>query len=134
MPRWLAYISLILLLFMLPSLPLAKQLEPETGCIQGLISDQLGPLPQASVEARNLMTGAISYAESDPAGLYMLDKLNAGRYSLWVTARYHDSLWVQQIAVEHGQTVQRDIFLASTARQTFDLDRLTSRLFPPAWR
>jgi hypothetical protein len=134
MPRWYTYVLLILLLFVLASFPLAKQFEPETGSIQGLISDQLGPLPQASVEARNLATGATLYAESDPAGLYILDNLHPGRYSLWVTARYHDSLWIQQIAVEHGQTVHHDIFLASTARQTFDLDRPTSRLVPSAWR
>jgi len=121
MPRWLTFGLLILLLLLLATFPLAKQLEPETGSIQGLIRDQVGPLPQASVEARNLATSAIFYAESDATGLYRLDNLHPGRYSLWVQARYHDCLWIKQVPVERGQTVHHDIFLSAIVTQTENL-------------
>jgi len=121
MPRWLTFGLLIPLLLLLATFPLAQQPEPETGSIRGVIRDQLGPLPQASVEARNLATSAILCAESDPTGFYLLDNLHAGRYSLWVTARYHDSLWIRQIAVARGQSVQHDIFLGAVVTQSQNL-------------
>jgi len=121
MPKWLTFGLLILLLLLLASFPLAKQLEPETGSIQGVIRDQVGPLPQALVEARNLATSAISYAESNGTGVYRLDDLHPGRYSLWVQARFHDSLWIKQVPVDRGQTVHQDIFLNAIATQTRNL-------------
>jgi hypothetical protein len=117
----MTFVLLILLLFLLASFPLAKQFEPETGSIQGVITDQLGPVAQASVEARDLATGTILEAESDPAGLYRLENLHPGKYSLFVHALYHDSLWIQQIPVDHGQTVQHDIFLLRTPKETLNL-------------
>lgn len=130
MPRWMTFVVLILLLFLLASLPLAKQFE--TGSIQGTITDQLGPVAQASVEARNVVTGDMLYASSDRAGFYRLESLRPGRYSLWVQARSHDSLWIQQIAVDHGETVRHDIFLLATPRETFGLP--TSSASPLASR
>ena len=121
MPRWFTYVMFMLLLLLFAAFPLARQFEPETGSIQGVITDQLGPVAQASVEARDLATGAVSDAETDRAGLYRLENLRPGKYSLWVEALFHDSLWVQQVVVDHGQTVQHDIFLLRTPQQTFDL-------------
>jgi hypothetical protein len=104
---------------LLASIPLAKQFD--TGSIQGVITDQLGPVAQASVEARNVVTGDILNATSDRVGFYRLENLHPGKYSLWVQAKSHDSLWIQQIAVDHGETVQHDIFLLATPRETFGL-------------
>ena len=120
MPRWFMYVLLMALFLLMASLPLAKQFD--TGSIWGVVSDQVGPVPQALVEARDLATGTILDAESDLDGAYLLDNLHSGKYSLWVQAPYHDSLWIQQIAVERGQTVHHDIYLARTSRQTFNVE------------
>jgi len=118
MPRWFTYAVLMALLLLLASVPLAKQFD--TGSIQGVVSDQVGPLPQALVEARDLATQTIQDTESDLDGAYLLENLHPGKYSLWVQARYHDSLWIQQIAVQSGQTVHRDIHLIRIPTQSFN--------------
>ena len=112
MPRWTKFVLLALILLLIASIPLAMQLE--TGSIQGKITNDRGPVANASVEARNVMTGTVARAVSDTAGTYNLEHLRAGRYSLFVLAAGHDSLWIRDVIVERGQTAQQDLHLTRT--------------------
>jgi len=103
---------LMFILLLLASIPLAMQLE--TGSIEGVITNDRGPVARASIEARNMMTDAIFHAESDPVGHYKLEELRPGRYSLWVGAPGHDSAWIRQVIVERGQTTRGDIYVGRT--------------------
>lgn len=78
------YALLIILLLVLVSIPLAVQRG--AGAIEGLITNEIGPVAKASVEARNVMSGAFFVVKSDAAGHYLLDHLPQGRYTLWVCA------------------------------------------------
>ena len=109
MPRLLKYALLTLVLLLLASIPLAMQFE--TGSIDGLIVNERGPIADASVEARNLMSGAMFRTESGSDGRYELTHLRPGRYSLWVEALGHDSMWIPQVIVERGQVTHKDILL-----------------------
>ena len=109
MPTVLKYILLIAVLLLLVSIPLAMQRQ--VGGIDGLITNERGPIVKASVEARNVMSGAVFRAQSDAAGHYTIATLPQGRYSLWVTAPLHDSQWIREIVVEEGRTTHRDIRL-----------------------
>jgi hypothetical protein len=80
--------------------------------IQGIIMNDRGPVAGASLEARNVMSGAISRAESNAAGAYKVENLRAGRYSMWVQAAGHDSAWIREVIVERGRTTRHDIRLA----------------------
>src|ERR1700752_3086531 len=106
----------ILLLLLIPSLPVAR--EAEFGSIEGLISDDLGPVSNASVEARNIMRGVFTDARSDESGRYKLINLRPGRYSLWVQAAGHNSVSIPTIAVERGQVSFRDLRLVRTPATT----------------
>jgi len=108
----LKYALVIAVLFLLASIPMAMQRE--RGSIQGLITNNRGPLAKASVEARNVMSGAVTRTRSDAAGHYRLENLPEGRYSLWVTAAGHDSTWVREIVVDHNRITHYDIRLAET--------------------
>lgn len=110
MPRWLKFVLFALLLLLLTSIPLAKQFE--TGSIEGLITDDRGPISDASVEARNMMSGAVFRVRSGADGAYEFEDLKAGRYSIWVNARGCDSAWIPGVVVERGQTTRRDIQLS----------------------
>jgi|GEM_PF-2562339 len=109
MPTVLKYVLLIAVLLLLVSIPLAMQRQ--VGGIDGLITNEHGPIVKASVQARNVMSGAIFRAQSGAAGHYKIANLSQGRYSLWVTAPLHDSQWIREIVVEEGRTTHRDIRL-----------------------
>ncbi len=109
MSSTLKYALLIALVLLLATIPLAMQRD--TGRIDGVIADAHGPIAKASVEARNVMSGAIFRAQSDATGHYKLESLPAGRYSLWVKALEHDGEWIREVVVEPGQTSRRDIRL-----------------------
>lgn len=112
MSRTLKYALLIAAVLLLVSIPLAMQRE--AGGIDGLVTDETGPVAKASVEARNVMSGAVFRAQSDAAGYYKLVSLPQGRYSLWAKAPGHDSEWIRELIVEQGRTTHRDIRLGKS--------------------
>lgn len=121
MPRWLKYVLLFLTLMLIASVPLAMQLE--SGSIEGVITDNHAPLAHASVEARNVMTGAVHRVESDDWGNYKVEGLRSGRYSLWVQAPGHESVWIREVIVERGQATRKDVDLASAHPATTGVTR-----------
>ena len=98
-----------LLILLLAAIPLAMRFE--SGSIEGVITDEVGPVAGASVEATNVMTLAVFKTESDSAGHYKFEDLRAGRYSLWVVADGHDSVEIPRVIVDHGQAVREDLRL-----------------------
>jgi len=106
------YVLVALLLLLIASIPLAMQLE--TGSIQGKITNDRGPVANASIGARNVMTGTVAQVVSDAAGACKLENLRAGRYSLFVQAGGHASLWIREVVVERGRTTQQDLHLTMT--------------------
>ena len=115
MPGWIKYVLIALaLLLLIGAYPLA--MEFETGSIQGVIVNDLGPVAKASVEAHSVLTGAImsgasAGTESDATGAYRLNNLRVGRYSLWVEAAGHEAAWVPVVTVERGKTARQDVHL-----------------------
>jgi hypothetical protein len=122
MPRWVKFAILVIFLLLIASIPLAMQLE--SGSIEGLITNEKGPVPGASVEARNVMSGAVWRTTSGAGGYYKLEEVRAGRYSLWVRAENHSAAWLQRIAVERGQRTHADVYLA---RSTTDVQTTAVR-------
>jgi Carboxypeptidase regulatory-like domain len=112
MSSTLKYLLLFALILLLASIPLAMQRD--TGGINGVITDDHGPLAKASVEARNVMSGIVFRGQSDAAGRYKLANLPQGRYSLWIKAPEHDSEWIREVVVEHGRTTHRDVRLGKS--------------------
>ncbi len=109
MSTTLKYALLIALVLLLASIPLAMQRD--TGGLDGVITDEHGPVVKASVEARNTMSGDVFRVQSDAAGHYKVSSLPQGRYSLWVKAPEHDSEWIREVIVEKNRTTHRDIHL-----------------------
>ena len=105
----LKYALLIAIVLLFASIPLAMQRE--TGGLDGLITDEHGPIAKAFVEARNVMSGTVFRTQSNATGHYKVESLPQGRYSLWIKALEHDSEWVREVIVEQGRTTHRDIRL-----------------------
>ncbi len=113
MPKLIKYGLLLLLLLLIVSVPLAMQFE--SGAIEGLITNDKGTVAVASVEVRNVMSGASFHAESDSNGYYRIGHLKAGRYSLRVESPGHDSTWIPDLIVERNQTTHTDLHLVTSA-------------------
>ena len=109
MHRSLKFALLTMGVVLLASVPFAKPFD--TGTLEGMISSGRGPVEDASIEVRNIMSGAMFRTESDVVGHYQVDNLRPGRYSLWVEAVGHDSVWIPQIVIERGETTHKDICL-----------------------
>jgi len=110
-------IFLILLIVLLAAVPLAWQ--SQGGAIEGIVTDQWGPIAGATITARNVMHGDVFSAVTNSGGHYRFDSLRPGRYSLWVEAPEHESMWAPQVLVEHGQTSVRNVFIS---RRRIDID------------
>ena len=110
MPRWLKFVLLMFLLLLIGSIPLAMQ--PDAGSIQGVITDNMIPVAKATVEARNIMTGAVARTESSAIGSYKLEDLRPGRYSLWIQTLGPESIWIREVIVERDHITRKDIDLA----------------------
>ena len=107
------YILLIILILLLGSIPLAMQRD--RAVLEGRITNNQGAaIVGAVVEARNTMTGVVFRAAADASGNYSIEDLPPGRYSLWVTAAGHDSVWIREVIVDRGSAVRRDIRLATS--------------------
>ena len=111
MPTAWKLILIGLLILLLGSIPLAMQRDRVA--LEGTITDDRGAaVAGAAVEARNTMTGAVLRAVADERGRYRIEGLPQGRYSLWITAIGHDSVWIREVIVDRGETVRRDFRLA----------------------
>jgi Carboxypeptidase regulatory-like domain len=109
MLKSLKLVTLWFILCLLASICLAKQFED--GSIEGIVTDESGPVVGASLEARNRVHGDTARTYSDARGHFKLCDLRAGLYSLWGQAEGHDSVWIQSVIVEHGQAVRQDVRL-----------------------
>ncbi len=109
MHRSLKFALLTMVVVLLASVPFARPFD--VGTLEGLITSGRGPVEDASIEVRNVMSGAMFRTESDVVGHYELDNLRPGRYSLWVEAVGHDSVWIPQIVIARGEITHKDICL-----------------------
>lgn len=113
MSKWTKFALLGALLLIIAAIPLAK-MPSDNGSIEGYITDEMGPVPGALVEAHQQATEVFVHAESDAMGLFRVENLRPGRYSLWVQSSAHDSVWIAQVPVEGGRAARQDVFLRRT--------------------
>jgi hypothetical protein len=109
MRQWLKYVLFGLLLLLIGSIPLAMQFQ--MGFIRGTVTDEMGPVPYASIEVRRLGAGAIFHTDSNMTGNFRLDGLRVGRYSLFAHAVAHDSVSIDEVIVEGGPGTRVDVHL-----------------------
>ncbi|HEY3122681.1 MAG TPA: TonB-dependent receptor [Thermoanaerobaculia bacterium] len=77
LPIWIAILTLAL------ALPALAQTDVTTGRISGTVKDvDGGPLPGATVEAKNVETGYVATATSRSDGFYQIVNLPIGRYAV----------------------------------------------------
>lgn len=116
MPRWgKIALGLVAISFTIAALTFQWL---DNAAIEGYITDEIGPVVKASVEIRDIITGVVVRAESEPSGYYLVNGLRAGRYSLWARAKNHSSYWIPRITIRSGQTLRLDFKLSRTVYPT----------------
>lgn len=107
--RGLKFLLLAMAFLLLAAIPLARQFA--TGSIEGLITDNRGPILDASVEARNLASSLVITRQSDARGHYAVEHLLPGTYSLLFEAPGYDSVSIPRVVVQAGQTSAQNVQL-----------------------
>lgn len=121
--RFRLIFGFILFVLLVGTVPIAMQ--PSTGSIEGLITDDFGPIENAAVEAVHLTGSSVAHATSDRFGHYRLEGLLRGTYNLWITAPLHDSVSIPKVFVEIGEITVKDAHLA-VSRKPSSLDQSLS--------
>ncbi|HLQ78011.1 MAG TPA: carboxypeptidase-like regulatory domain-containing protein, partial [Terriglobia bacterium] len=74
------------------------------GSISGTVTDYIGAVvPSAAIKATNVDTGASVTATSDRAGMFRINLMPAGTYSVEVTSRGFRTLEIQDVPVIAGK-------------------------------
>ncbi len=97
-----------------------------SGSIQGVISDEAGPVVTARIEARHKVSGTVYRTQSGMDGHYELAGLRRGQYTLRVTAADHNPVEVTTVVVETSQATRQDVHLNRTRPAT----EITSQASP----
>jgi len=86
--------------------------QSDRGTITGTIADPAGAVAaNASIEARNVGTGAVYQVASSATGNYTLAELPAGNYEITVTVPGFKKSVRQGLTVQVAQTLRLDIAL-----------------------
>ncbi len=116
MPHWLKILMVALLFLLVAAIPLAMQ--SPTGALEGVLTDETGPVVGAKVEASHSWSGAMRQTVSDNRGFYRFSNLQRGTYSLWITDPRHESAQIPRVFVEDGATAHLDVRLVSMSRRS----------------
>jgi hypothetical protein len=91
--------------------------DPDTGSIIGRVMDEkLVGVPAATVSARNVFSGDVTYVQSDAAGVYKIVDLRPGRYSVFARAEGHGCKWVLNVPVFRGGHTQLDLVITKSRK------------------
>jgi len=123
--------SIITILFVLFFVPAAFA-QNSPGTINGLVSYTGGPVAGASIQAKNLDTGAVHTATAGLLGNYALSQLPPGKYQLTASSfGFKPYERKDTVVVASGQTQKIDIPIGDfISLDTLGEDRLTiGRLF-----
>jgi hypothetical protein len=100
----------LLILGLISALPAAAQ--EQTGALQGVVKDTSGAvLPGATVEVRNLSTGALSSAVTGANGVYRFPALPPGRYDVSATLSGFATAKTPNVVLTLGQILAVDLSL-----------------------
>ena len=95
---------------------LAATAQSGGGVITGVVSDaDRAVVPNATIQAKNVATGAIYKAVTSSIGNYTLSRLPAGNYELSVTAPGFKPHEQRAIALQTGQTLRIGVRLEDGA-------------------
>jgi hypothetical protein len=92
-----------------------------TGDLQVNVSDQSSAaIPEATVNVRNLDTGAVREGATDPNGQYRVSQLEIGRYEVKVShAGFATTAQIAQVVSGGVSTVALTLTVSSTSEQVF---------------
>lgn len=99
------------LCFLLMSGVAAAQLEMERASITGVVTDNSGAVPGATVTATQVSTNLSYTRKTNQAGEYTIGNLNPGSYNITTSMRGYATSVVNNYVLEVGQTARLNIVL-----------------------
>lgn len=102
----------ILLFICLTLIASQARAQTSTGTLQGTVTDEKGAvIAQATVKAQAVETGLQRVAVTEESGLYVVNFLPVGQYTVTVEARGFKTVRFQNVTLEIGQTRSLDVAL-----------------------
>jgi hypothetical protein len=112
MMKLFALASISMLVLILP-----RTEHPEAASLGGRVMDENHvAISAATVSVRHAFSGEVEFAQSDAAGLYRVDGLRQGRYSVFGKAEGHGCTWVFNILLYRGQHTTLDLTLPKSRK------------------
>jgi Carboxypeptidase regulatory-like domain len=113
MMKLFALASISMLVLILP-----RTEDPEAASLGGRVMDENHvAISAATVSVRHAFSGEVEFAQSDAAGLYRVDGLRQGRYSVFGKAEGHGCTWVFNILLYRGQHTTLDLKLPKSRKE-----------------
>lgn len=107
----LGFLALLVIALMISPIGASAQLAG-TGTIQGTVTDSSGAvIPDATVAAQNLATNTMTVRTTTKDGYYTLSPLDAGNYTVTVSAQGFEKLLRQNVHVDGMQMLALDLTL-----------------------
>jgi len=99
-------------------LVLPRTIDPDAASLGGRVTDQnTTPIEAARISARNKFSGEVEIVESDAAGLYKIDRLQQGRYSVFAHAEGYGCAWVLNVFLCRGEYTNLDLVLTRSGKK-----------------
>lgn len=123
-------VDLLLAILLLCILPFPANAQTGQGAISGRVTDPAGAvIPKARVQVLNNETGVILSTVTNGAGLYDVQSLNPGQYTVTVTSPGFQSQKTTTITISAAQTTTTDVTLEpGRSNQTVTVTAQTSLL------
>lgn len=86
------------------------------GGLEGTVKDEKGhPVAGATVKVRHVVRLETLTATTDAAGVYVLEPLDPGTYSLFVSKKGYCAVWFRHVHVTGSGRTRKDVVLPSDA-------------------
>lgn len=104
------------ILALLPAACAGLLAGPAGGGLEGTVKDEKGqPVAGAAVKAQHVVRRETLTAQTGADGAYVIEPLDPGVYSLFVSKKGHCAVWFRHVQVTGGGRTRKDVVLPSDA-------------------
>src|SRR5262245_9588933 len=95
--------------------------DPDAASLGGRVTDENNvPIPGARISVRHRFSDEFHIVNTDSEGIYKLEALRQGRYSVFAQAESYGCRWVFNVFVFRGQHTNLDLVLRTSTRKGSD--------------
>lgn len=107
-------LTAVVLIVLLPG----RTADPDAASLGGRVTDENNvPIPGARISVRDSFSEEFHIVKTDSEGIYKVEALRQGRYSVFAQAESYGCKWVFNVLVFRGQHTNLDLVLTDARRK-----------------